>query len=1266
MKSKMLPAEEIKLAVNSLSEDDESRQEFTTKLEQIFNQHPEQATELLEIAQQEITKTNLPKLVRTEIHNLAEHSKILSIENATDPKALPQNTNSSEWLTELLKSNEKSQVELNPGMKIGNYRLEKLLGTGGMGEVWKAIHLIHDVAETTGTERFVAIKFLNFDFRTHPDAFKVFAREFSRTRNLIHENIVHVFELNESDNRIFIVMEFLSGSPLKNWIQEHPNGIPLEKAKPIILGICNSLIYAHQNDIIHLDINPNNIFYDPNLGIVKTIDFGISRHANPIERDKTRYDVGKLNAVTEAYASLEMLHSIDPDPRDDIYGLACVTYELLTGHHPYEKYRADIVISEEKKPVEIKSLNSLQNKTLLGALNPLRKQRVPNVEQFRNGILPDLVTPPKLKNIPILSLLVVITISALWLIPKLIGKLSDFEFDPIRQEILVENPDAAVTLFQSPKEDQFKILANKEVINGLINIYTKKNEDDPIQELQALDLSLQKRIFEDTDVKDRLIIHYKRSIDENINKDKYPIAQNLLSSINKIYPYDKRIGETKQLLQIGKNQRINELTNQFKSCISNHSKHSIKPADCLVSAWNKILTVDPTDQPSLDKIDKWFEKSIRESLSNTNGDLSNNLLKKWEIIQKDDPPSRVFLKKAIAIGNAPISNLPQLWKEFAKNDSEVKSNILDFKLAQNKLLEYIIGNALLNARENNYQDAFTLFEDTITVINNHKDSSSRLKKALKKLKQEHQGEIDLLNSNYQTKQNNCDPAQLKILDLIHEIGGKPIIEKNIDKNCISSIRKLLIGGNLTGVNHQFDNWKELNPKIPLEFKTLMIAKKILFTGKNKVHSNIKTLVDLPASQQNIALDITPVRMQVENYFKEKVEEKINTSGFPSTLEFIDKIIEKISIHPKTSTSLHQLRDIVQKRQKRKIVSLLFEYQKEAQKCSKAISTIQLQLDETGSDRPPYQGVDEKCFKKIKALLVNEEIAKAENILNNWQHIRPDNETIYLEQRNQISKKMANAKVQLIHIQTLSEKLKQSIDKKDDNSVIKITNQANGFSLKYTERFLNENEIELTNYFIAKGKEALSNEDYNNAQEYCERGLKIFSKSTKLKTDCIDLVNNQRQQQISGLTEKFKEYLDKGWLVIGIRYPNGILGILDQIENYDKNNSLLTSLEVHTAFKIALLDTIKKMRLQEARNIHAGWVKFFERKYITEDASKIRDSAYNLAASNALLISRNLIHEGSKETAKRFLKFGLDLQPISTVKEQIENELTNLTSSTVNN
>ena len=279
---------------------------------------------------------------------------------------------------------------LRPGMVVRErFVLVEQLGSGGMGEVFKARDLRRE--EAHDRQPFIALKVLNKEVSAHPDSFMALQREARRAGTLAHPNVVTVYDFDRDGARIYMTMEYLEGRGLDAYLREECSaGLPLEKAWPIIRGVALALEYGHQKRIVHSDLKPGNIFIC-NDGGVKVLDFGIARVINVTgaKSEETLFDPGKrLRGLTPAYASLEMWNRESPDPRDDIYALACVTYELLSGKHPYDRLSAKTAVARHLTPQRIESLGRAQWESLRKGLELRREQRSASVSHFVKAFAP--------------------------------------------------------------------------------------------------------------------------------------------------------------------------------------------------------------------------------------------------------------------------------------------------------------------------------------------------------------------------------------------------------------------------------------------------------------------------------------------------------------------------------------------------------------------------------------------------------------------------------------------------------------------------------------------------------------------------------------------------------------------------------------------------------------------------------------------------------------------------------------------------------------
>ena len=277
---------------------------------------------------------------------------------------------------------------LGPGVTLKErFVLLEKLGQGGMGVVFKAKDLLK--VEAKDRDPYVAIKVLTDAFKKYSGSFIALQREASKAQRLAHPNIATVYDFDRDGGTVFMTMEYLQGKPLNQLIKEiTKKPLKQDHALHIIEELCSGLAYAHEKLLIHSDFKPGNCFL-LNDGHVKLLDFGIARASTQTEeeRDNTMFDPAKLSAVTPAYATPEMFAGMNPDPRDDIYGLACVAYQLLAGgKHPYNKVASPKIKELGIKPKPIKGLNRRQQKTLMKALTVVREDRVENVEKFAEGM----------------------------------------------------------------------------------------------------------------------------------------------------------------------------------------------------------------------------------------------------------------------------------------------------------------------------------------------------------------------------------------------------------------------------------------------------------------------------------------------------------------------------------------------------------------------------------------------------------------------------------------------------------------------------------------------------------------------------------------------------------------------------------------------------------------------------------------------------------------------------------------------------------------
>ncbi len=225
----------------------------------------------------------------------------------------------------------------------------------------------------------MAIKILSGELRDRPEALRALEEEVRKTHELAHPNIVTVYDFYRDHPYSFISMEFLEGEPLDHLLRRMaPHGLSFASAWPIIEAAGTALAYAHQQGIIHSDFKPGNVFIARG-DRVKVLDFGIARAARV---DSDEFDVTVLGGLTPAYASPEMVLDFEPDPRDDVYALACVSYELLSGRHPFGGKPAHRAQHAGMAVPRIEGVTRARMRALRKGLAFTRDARTPSVRDF--------------------------------------------------------------------------------------------------------------------------------------------------------------------------------------------------------------------------------------------------------------------------------------------------------------------------------------------------------------------------------------------------------------------------------------------------------------------------------------------------------------------------------------------------------------------------------------------------------------------------------------------------------------------------------------------------------------------------------------------------------------------------------------------------------------------------------------------------------------------------------------------------------------------
>lgn len=256
--------------------------------------------------------------------------------------------------------------------------LDSEIGRGGMGYVYSAVDRRR--LEAGHDRPYVAVKLLNESFQNDTEALRLLEAEARKSQALAHPNITTVYDFDRDKADVFIVMELLRGAGLDRKLGQ-TMGQPLSPGEcaRVLKGTCAGLSYAHSRGVVHSDLKPGNIYLLSD-GTIKLLDFGLAAAAS------ASADHPIQDSLTAAYASPEQFRRAERDPRDDIFALGCIAYQVLTGRHPFQSQPIDEAARDGLKPEPIEGLDPQAWDTIRKALDFERDQRLETVDTFLSGL----------------------------------------------------------------------------------------------------------------------------------------------------------------------------------------------------------------------------------------------------------------------------------------------------------------------------------------------------------------------------------------------------------------------------------------------------------------------------------------------------------------------------------------------------------------------------------------------------------------------------------------------------------------------------------------------------------------------------------------------------------------------------------------------------------------------------------------------------------------------------------------------------------------
>ena len=233
-----------------------------------------------------------------------------------------------------------NRSQLAPGQTFGHYEIDRMIGKGGMGEVYLAADKM--------LNRKIALKLLPVDYTKDQDRLRRFQQEARAASALNHPNILTIYELREIDERQYIATEYVEGETLRQRLERGP--LPLSEVLDVALQITSALAAAHRAGIVHRDLKPENIMLRPD-GFVKVLDFGLAKLTEQLEQSSSAhsYDGPDISSGlvmgTVRYMSPEQARGLSVDARSDLFSLGVVLYETIAGRPPFEGKTTNEVVA---------------------------------------------------------------------------------------------------------------------------------------------------------------------------------------------------------------------------------------------------------------------------------------------------------------------------------------------------------------------------------------------------------------------------------------------------------------------------------------------------------------------------------------------------------------------------------------------------------------------------------------------------------------------------------------------------------------------------------------------------------------------------------------------------------------------------------------------------------------------------------------------------------------------------------------------------------
>ena len=522
---------------------------------------------------------------------------------------------------------------------------------------------------------------------------------------------------------VFMTMEVLEGQPLDVYIRKLPaEGLTEEEAMPMIDQLCKGLAYAHSHGLVHSDLKPGNCFLTKE-GNIKLLDFGIARASSTKadeEGEATLFDPGELGALTPTYATIEMFDGQDPDPRDDIYALAIMAYQLLTSKHPFGKKSAPKAKELGLAPEPVDKLDKRQNRGVRRGLEFHREDRSPSVEQFIEDITKRKSRAPLIATIATV-LVVLIGVGAFNPVMNVIKEGKREEIISAIEQPGIDNIRNGLQMASALGDaDQLELILEDDRTKQAVARHIGQGDEKSIEEGLGAIAEMPKdwqQDVKDVDAAKRAVFDlYDAKIlaafDAEAGKYDYQAAAALVKALGRLYADSAEVLRRENSLERDKEDKLGDLTKQYNTYLKEGRLIASESEDDIGDVLAVVQQINPEHRLLSDEQLKFRFQDLAKTAIDEDDFARADAFLKASVAYAPEDPTLNNLRYRVRTELQRIENEKRVAEIQARLRSQLASlrSLEDFQKVRDDLIvlaDLSPTNPVLTQIQSNLETAFT-------------------------------------------------------------------------------------------------------------------------------------------------------------------------------------------------------------------------------------------------------------------------------------------------------------------------------------------------------------------------------------------------------------------------------------------------------------------------------------------------------------------------------------------------------------------------------